>query len=57
MRPAQRSRRYWGEERGRLIGNVLHARSDTPLHSVLHEAAHFICMSPERRTGLHTTGR
>jgi hypothetical protein len=45
---------YWGESEAGLIGNVLHARSDTPLHSVLHEAAHFICMSPERRTGLHT---
>jgi hypothetical protein len=45
---------YWGECEAGLIGKVLHARSDTPLHSVLHEAAHFICMSPERRTGLHT---
>jgi hypothetical protein len=45
---------YWGESEAGLIGRVLHARSDTPLHSVLHEAAHFICMSPERRTGLHT---
>jgi hypothetical protein len=30
---------------------VLYARPDTPLHSVLHEAAHFICMAPERRSG------
>jgi hypothetical protein len=45
---------YWGESEAGLIGRVLHARSDTPLHSVLHEAAHFICMTPERRTGLHT---
>jgi hypothetical protein len=45
---------YWGESEAGLIGKVLHARSDTPLHSVLHEAAHFICMTPERRTGLHT---
>ena len=28
------------------------ARVDTPLHSILHEAAHYICMSPERRVGL-----
>jgi hypothetical protein len=26
---------------------------DTPLHSVLHEAAHYICMTPERRVGLN----
>jgi len=45
---------YWGDSEAGLIGKVLHARSDTPLHSVLHEAAHFICMTPERRTGLHT---
>jgi hypothetical protein len=45
---------YWGESEAGLIGKVLYARSDTPLHSVLHEAAHFICMSPERRAGLDT---
>jgi hypothetical protein len=45
---------YWGESEAGLIGNVLHVRTDTPLHSALHEAAHFICMSPERRVGLHT---
>src|SRR5262245_30444629 len=45
---------YWGDSEAGLVGRYLHARSDTPLHSVLHEAAHFICMSPERRAGLHT---
>lgn len=45
---------YWGESEAGLVGSMLHARADTPLHSVLHEAAHFICMSPERRAGLHT---
>lgn len=43
---------YWGESEAGLKGNVLYARPDTPLHSVLHEAAHFICMSPERRAAL-----
>lgn len=43
---------YWGESEAGLRGNTLLARADTPLHSVLHEAAHFICMSPERRVGL-----
>jgi len=43
---------YWGESEAGLRGNTLYARHDTPLHSVLHEAAHYICMSPERRTGL-----
>jgi hypothetical protein len=26
--------------------------STPPLHSVLHEAAHYVCMGPERRAGL-----
>lgn len=43
---------YWGESEAGLIGSRLYARLDTPLHSVLHEASHFICMTPERRTGL-----
>lgn len=43
---------YWGESEAGLQGNRLLARLDTPLHSVLHEAAHFVCMTPERRTGL-----
>ncbi len=43
---------YWGESEAGLQGSTLLARADTPLHSILHEAAHFICMSPERRVGL-----
>ena len=43
---------YWGESEAGLKGDTLYARPDTPLHSVLHEAAHFICMTPERRAGL-----
>jgi len=43
---------YWGESEAGLKGDVLYARPDTPLHSVLHEAAHFICMTPERRAAL-----
>ena len=43
---------YWGESEAGLRGSTLLARPDTPLHSILHEAAHFICMSPERRVGL-----
>lgn len=44
---------YWGEREAGLIGSTLFARLDTPVHSVLHEASHFICMAPERRAGLH----
>ena len=45
---------YWGEREAGLIGASLYARLDTPVHSVLHEASHFICMTPERRAGLDT---
>lgn len=43
---------YWGESEAGLRGNVLYVRADTPLHSLLHEFSHYICMSPERRAGL-----
>ena len=45
---------YWGEREAGLIGSKIYARLDTPVHSVLHEAAHFICMTAERRAGLDT---
>jgi hypothetical protein len=45
---------YWGDSEAGLKGERLHARLDTPLHSILHEACHYICMSPERRAGLDT---
>ncbi|MBB6094263.1 hypothetical protein HNQ60_003144 [Povalibacter uvarum] len=44
---------YWGESEAGLIGNRLYVRLDTPLHSLLHEACHFICMDEARRTGLN----
>ena len=43
---------YWGESEAGLKADVLYARLDTPVHSVLHEASHYICMTPERRAGL-----
>jgi hypothetical protein len=45
---------YWGEREAGLLGSKIFARLDTPVHSVLHESAHFICMTPERRAGLDT---
>ena len=45
---------YWGEREAGLLGSKLYTRLDTPVHSVLHEGAHFICMTPERRSGLDT---
>jgi hypothetical protein len=43
---------YWGESEAGLIGDTLYVRPDTPVHSVLHEASHVVCMDDQRRTGL-----
>lgn len=45
---------YWGDEEAGLVGSIVHVRADTPLHSILHESCHYICMDPRRRAGLHT---
>ena len=45
---------YWGECEAGLIGTTVYARSDTPVHSLLHEAAHLIVLPPERRAQVHT---
>ena len=45
---------YWGDNEAGLIGNRLYVNAATPLHSLLHEACHYICMSPERRRQLDT---
>lgn len=45
---------FWGDEEAGLVGNVLYVRPDTPVHSALHEACHYICMDEERRANLHT---
>jgi hypothetical protein len=37
-----------------LRANQLYARPDSPLHSILHEAAHYICMDSDRRQNLDT---
>jgi hypothetical protein len=43
---------YWGESEAGLRGESLHVRADTPLHSLLHELAHYVCMTGARRGGL-----
>jgi len=45
---------YWGECEAGLIGSSVHARDDTPVHSLLHEAAHLVVLPPERRATVHT---
>ena len=43
---------YWGEPEAGIAGSTVYARADTPLHSVLHEASHIVCMSKRRRGAL-----
>mgnify|MGYP001817297946 FL=1 len=43
---------HWGEPEAGLAGDRLFVRPDTPAHSALHEACHYVCMSPRRRAGL-----
>lgn len=45
---------YWGNPEAGLIKSNLYVRNDTPLHSMLHEGCHFICMDDERRANLDT---
>lgn len=45
---------YWGDSEAGLIGNTLQLRSDTPVHSALHEACHWLLADETRRATLHT---
>jgi len=45
---------FWKPPEAGLIANTLYIRNDTPVHSALHEACHFICMDEKRRAGLNT---
>lgn len=43
---------YWGEPEAGIVGRTVYVRADTPLHSLLHEACHVVCMAPARRATL-----
>ena len=45
---------HFGEPEAGLVADRLYVRGDTPVHSALHEACHFVCMDPVRRGALHT---
>ena len=45
---------FWGAPETGLIGACLYVRPDTPVHSILHEAGHYVCMDARRRARLHT---
>ena len=43
---------FWGDSEAGIVANNVYVRRDTPIHSLLHEACHTICMDEERRSGL-----
>ncbi|MEZ5476980.1 MAG: hypothetical protein R3E95_05695 [Thiolinea sp.] len=45
---------YWGTPEAGIIGCTVYIRPDTPVHSLLHESCHVICMDQQRRETLHT---
>lgn len=45
---------WFGDSEAGVIKTEVLVRSDTPIHSALHEACHVICMDKERRAKLHT---
>lgn len=44
---------FWGEPEAGIVGDRVFVRGDTPIHSLLHEISHVVCMTPERRTDLN----
>lgn len=45
---------YWGGAEAGLLSDCVLVRDETPVHSVLHEACHYVCMDAHRRAGLNT---
>jgi hypothetical protein len=45
---------FWQTPEAGLVGDILYVRDDTPVHSALHEACHYICMDRQRRKKLDT---
>jgi len=43
---------FWGDSEAGIVANDVYVRRDTPIHSLLHEACHTICMDEDRRAGL-----
>lgn len=44
---------FWGEPEAGVVGRKVFVRGDTPVHSLLHEVCHVICMSAQRRDSLY----
>lgn len=45
---------FWGDSEAGVVGRTVFVRGDTPVHSLLHETCHIICMTGDRREHLET---
>lgn len=43
---------FWGDSEAGIVAQDVFVRPDTPVHSLLHETCHTICMDESRRAGL-----
>ncbi len=43
---------FWGESEAGVVGRRVFVREDTPVHSLLHESGHIVCMDERRRASL-----
>ena len=43
---------FWGEPEAGIVGQRVFVRPDTPVHSLLHELCHIVCMTLDRRESL-----
>lgn len=43
---------FWGDREAGIVGRSVYVRGDTPIHSLLHETSHILCMTEARRAGL-----
>jgi hypothetical protein len=43
---------FWGDAEAGIVGHSVFVRPDTPVHSLLHESSHVICMDGDRRSRL-----
>lgn len=45
---------FWGDPEAGIAGRCVYVRADTPVHSMLHEVCHVICMTSDRREQLNS---
>ena len=44
---------FWGDPEAGVVSRTIYVRGDTPVHSLLHESCHVICMTADRRDSLN----